>query len=70
MLRFEEVEGRIYRQILMSGPPEALSYTSPGWLVEIIVLFFFFVQIWTGGKRQDFTKTKPGRRKSGICGFC
>ena len=27
--------------LAMSGPPEALSYTSPSWFVEIIVLFSF-----------------------------
>lgn len=54
MLRFEEAEGRIYRQILMSGPLEALSYTSPGWLVEIIVLFFFFRSDMDGWKASRF----------------
>lgn len=61
MLRFEEAEGRIYRQILMSGPPEALSYTSPGWLVEIIVLFFFSFRYG----RVESVKILPKRSQEG-----
>ena len=69
--------GKIYIEgnVMIRGPISPGDSTSRSFVLHVTNLvslsaFFLSPQIWPSGKRQNITKTQPGRWQGSICGFC